>query len=98
VRMRRLMLAMSQEKLGAALGLTFQQVQKYERGAPSKKNSTGTCRIWDICCNRLAPMRLAIQRAIFGRRSVLPEFLRSRAASTGCLRECRFLDNQRSVM
>src|SRR5262245_19122115 len=28
-------------------------------GAPSKKNSTGTCRIWDICCNRLAPMRLA---------------------------------------
>jgi transcriptional regulator with XRE-family HTH domain len=33
VRMRRIMLGMSQEKLGAALGLTFQQVQKYERGA-----------------------------------------------------------------
>src|SRR6516164_8396681 len=33
VRLRRKMLAMSQEKLGAALGLTFQQVQKYERGA-----------------------------------------------------------------
>jgi transcriptional regulator with XRE-family HTH domain len=33
VRMRRKMLAMSQKKLGAALGLTFQQVQKYERGA-----------------------------------------------------------------
>jgi len=33
VRMRRLMLAMSQEKLAAALSLTFQQVQKYERGA-----------------------------------------------------------------
>src|SRR5215469_10991647 len=32
VRMRRLMLAMSQEKLGAALNLTFQQVQKYEKG------------------------------------------------------------------
>src|SRR5262245_57106396 len=28
-------------------------------GAPSKKNATGTCRIWEICCNRLAPMRLA---------------------------------------
>src|SRR6516162_5157817 len=28
-------------------------------GAPSKKNSTGTCRILDICSNRLAPMRLA---------------------------------------
>jgi transcriptional regulator with XRE-family HTH domain len=32
VRMRRLMLSMSQEKLGEALGLTFQQVQKYEKG------------------------------------------------------------------
>jgi len=32
VRMRRLMLDMSQTKLGNALGLTFQQVQKYERG------------------------------------------------------------------
>jgi transcriptional regulator with XRE-family HTH domain len=30
--MRRKMLAMSQQKLGAALGLTFQQVQKYEKG------------------------------------------------------------------
>src|SRR5215510_5807255 len=33
VRMRRKMLGMSQQKLGGALGLTFQQVQKYERGA-----------------------------------------------------------------
>src|SRR4051812_47380933 len=32
VRMRRMMLSMSQEKLGDALGLTFQQVQKYEKG------------------------------------------------------------------
>src|SRR6266702_2790302 len=32
VRMRRLMLGMSQTKLGDALGLTFQQVQKYEKG------------------------------------------------------------------
>jgi transcriptional regulator with XRE-family HTH domain len=32
VRMRRLMLGMSQEKLGDKLGLTFQQVQKYEKG------------------------------------------------------------------
>ena len=31
MRMRRMMLAMSQEKLGDALGLTFQQVQKYEK-------------------------------------------------------------------
>lgn len=33
VRMRRNMIAMSQEKLGEALGLTFQQVQKYEKGS-----------------------------------------------------------------
>ena len=32
IRMRRLMLGMSQEKLGDGLGLTFQQVQKYEKG------------------------------------------------------------------
>src|ERR1051325_10257102 len=33
VRMQRMMLGMSQEKLGDSLGLTFQQVQKYEKGA-----------------------------------------------------------------
>src|SRR5262249_45389024 len=44
VRMRRLMLAMSQEKLGAALGLTFQQVQKYERGA----NRIGASRLQQL--------------------------------------------------
>jgi transcriptional regulator with XRE-family HTH domain len=44
VRMRRKMLAMSQEKLGAALGLTFQQVQKYERGA----NRIGASRLQQI--------------------------------------------------
>ena len=32
VRMRRMILGMSQEKLGEALGVTFQQVQKYEKG------------------------------------------------------------------
>jgi transcriptional regulator with XRE-family HTH domain len=32
MRMRRMILGMSQEKLGDAFGLTFQQVQKYERG------------------------------------------------------------------
>jgi DNA-binding XRE family transcriptional regulator len=33
LRMRRMMLGMSQERLGEAFGLTFQQVQKYEKGA-----------------------------------------------------------------
>jgi transcriptional regulator with XRE-family HTH domain len=35
---------MSQEKLGEAIGLTFQQVQKYERGA----NRIGSSRLFDI--------------------------------------------------
>ncbi len=33
VRMRRMLIGMSQEKLGERLGLTFQQVQKYEKGS-----------------------------------------------------------------
>ena len=44
VRVRRLMLGMSQEKLGEALGLTFQQVQKYEKGT----NRVGASRIQQI--------------------------------------------------
>lgn len=32
VRMRRMLIGMSQEKLGEALGITFQQIQKYEKG------------------------------------------------------------------
>jgi transcriptional regulator with XRE-family HTH domain len=44
VRMRRMMLGMSQEKLGDALGLTFQQVQKYEKGT----NRIGASRLQQI--------------------------------------------------
>ena len=44
VRLRRTLLGMSQEKLGQALGLTFQQVQKYERGA----NRIGASRMFDL--------------------------------------------------
>ncbi|NUB17186.1 helix-turn-helix domain-containing protein, partial [Azospirillum brasilense] len=44
VRIRRTLLGMSQEKLGEAIGLTFQQVQKYRRGA--KRN--GSARLLDL--------------------------------------------------
>jgi transcriptional regulator with XRE-family HTH domain len=44
VRMRRMMLSMSQEKLGDALDLTFQQVQKYEKGT----NRIGASRLQQI--------------------------------------------------
>jgi len=44
VRMRRMLLGLSQEKLGEALGVTFQQVQKYEKGM----NRIGASRLQDI--------------------------------------------------
>jgi len=44
VRLRRMLLGMSQEKLGESLGLTFQQVQKYEKGA----NRIGASRLFEL--------------------------------------------------
>ena len=44
VRLRRTLLGMSQEKLGSALGLTFQQIQKYERGT----NRIGSSRLHQL--------------------------------------------------
>ena len=44
VRLRRKVLKMSQEKLGDMLGVTFQQVQKYERGS----NRVGASRLWKM--------------------------------------------------
>jgi transcriptional regulator with XRE-family HTH domain len=44
VRLRRTVLGMSQERLGEAIGLTFQQVQKYERGT----NRIGASRLYDL--------------------------------------------------
>ena len=44
VRLRRTLLGLSQEQLGTELNITFQQVQKYERGA----NRISASRLWDI--------------------------------------------------
>ncbi|KXV73471.1 transcriptional regulator [Acetobacter malorum] len=44
IRLRRTLLGLSQEKLGEALGITFQQVQKYERGT----NRVGASRLYDL--------------------------------------------------
>ena len=44
VRLRRTLLGLSQEKLGEAVGLTFQQIQKYERGA----NRIGASRLYQL--------------------------------------------------
>lgn len=44
LRLRRTLLGLSQEKLGEAVGLTFQQVQKYERGT----NRIGASRLYEL--------------------------------------------------
>lgn len=44
IRLRRTVLGLSQDQLGALLGLTFQQIQKYERGI----NRVSASRIWDV--------------------------------------------------
>ena len=44
LRLRRTLLGLSQEQLGAELNITFQQVQKYERGA----NRISASRLWDM--------------------------------------------------
>jgi transcriptional regulator with XRE-family HTH domain len=44
VRFRRMLIGMSQEKLGEKLGLTFQQIQKYEKGI----NRIGASRLFDL--------------------------------------------------
>ena len=44
LRLRRMMIGMSQERLGELLGLTFQQVQKYEKGV----NRIGAGRLFEV--------------------------------------------------
>ena len=52
VRMRRKVLGVSQERLAEALGLTFQQVQKYERGA----NRVSASKLYEIARFLSAPV------------------------------------------
>ena len=44
LKLRRIMLGLSQERLAEELGITFQQVQKYEKGL----NRIGASRLWDL--------------------------------------------------
>jgi transcriptional regulator with XRE-family HTH domain len=59
VRMRRMMISMSQEKLGDALGLTFQQVQKYEKGT----NRIGASRLQQIADSLQVPVSFLFEGA-----------------------------------
>lgn len=59
VRLRRMMLGMSQEKLGDHLGITFQQVQKYEKGT----NRVGASRIQAIARVLSVPVAFFFENA-----------------------------------
>jgi transcriptional regulator with XRE-family HTH domain len=59
IRLRRMMLGMSQGTLGTALGLTFQQVQKYEKGA----NRVGASRLQQISESLQVPVAFFFEGA-----------------------------------
>ncbi len=62
VRLRRMLLGMSQEKLGEKLGLTFQQVQKYEKGV----NRVGASRLFDLSAVLGVPIQFFYDEAPAG--------------------------------
>ena len=59
VRLRRMMLSMSQEKLGEHLGITFQQIQKYEKGT----NRIGASRLQHIATTLEVPVAFFFEDA-----------------------------------
>lgn len=59
VRMRRMMMSMSQERLGEQLGITFQQIQKYEKGS----NRIGASRLQEIARVLQAPVAFFFEGA-----------------------------------
>ncbi|MCC2110738.1 MAG: helix-turn-helix transcriptional regulator [Hyphomicrobiales bacterium] len=59
VRLRRMMLGMSQEKLGEQLGITFQQIQKYEKGT----NRIGASRLQHIAVVLQVPVSFFFEDA-----------------------------------
>ena len=59
VRLRRMLLGMSQERLGESMGLTFQQVQKYEKGV----NRIGASRLFQISRILEVPVQFFFEEA-----------------------------------
>jgi transcriptional regulator with XRE-family HTH domain len=62
VRLRRMLLGMSQERLGESMGLTFQQVQKYEKGV----NRIGASRLFQISKILDVPIQFFFEEAPHG--------------------------------
>jgi transcriptional regulator with XRE-family HTH domain len=78
IRMRRKELGVSQERLAESLGITFQQVQKYERGA----NRVSASKLWEIASALKTPVAyfydgLGDQEAAAAQRDAAQEFMLS---------------------
>ncbi|MBU1377618.1 MAG: helix-turn-helix domain-containing protein [Alphaproteobacteria bacterium] len=78
IRMRRKEMGVSQERLAESLGITFQQVQKYERGA----NRVSASKLWEIAAALKTPVAyfydgLGDQEAIAAQRDAAQEFMLS---------------------
>lgn len=76
VRMRRMMMSMSQERLGEQLGITFQQIQKYEKGS----NRIGASRLQEIARALQVPVAFFFEDAPGGE-SVKAGFAESQSTS-----------------
>ena len=70
VRLRRMLVGMSQEKLGERLGLTFQQIQKYEKGA----NRIGASRLYQIAQILSVPVQFFFDDMAVEKKSSAPGF------------------------
>ena len=57
VRLRRMMMGISQEKLGDQMGLTFQQIQKYERGV----NRVSASRLWELSLDHFVVVERSVR-------------------------------------
>lgn len=77
IRLRRNMLGMSQEKLGENLGITFQQIQKYEKGT----NRVGASRLQAISTVLGVPVSFLFEDAPGKETSTLKGFAEDRSAS-----------------
>ncbi|MCY1666935.1 helix-turn-helix domain-containing protein [Rhizobium sp. SL86] len=83
IRLRRTMLGMSQEKLGESLGITFQQVQKYEKGA----NRVGASRLQHIAEVLNVPIPFFFE-GVPGATTATPELTGDAASEFMGSREC----------
>jgi len=77
VRLRRNMLGMSQEKLGESLGITFQQIQKYEKGT----NRVGASRLQAIASILGVPVSFFFEDAPGGNSGQGPGFAEDSSAN-----------------